>query len=78
MNSERKTATLIGMLFIIADVSAMIAVILYGPILNNTNYLTTSPLYDNQIILGALMELILIISAIGTSIVFYPILKREL
>ena len=32
---------------------------------------------DNQIYLGALLELFLIISAVGTAVVLYPIAKRQ-
>ncbi|MDF2960776.1 MAG: hypothetical protein K0S39_2511 [Paenibacillus sp.] len=76
MNSNRRTAIIVGVLFIFATVSAIIGLILYDPILNDSDYLIKGFENKNQVILGALFELILVCSAIGTSIMLFPFLKK--
>jgi hypothetical protein len=76
MKSNKKAAKIVGVLFILAAVSAVAGVILYGPILNGSDYLMNGSKHANQIILGALMELILVISAVGTATTMFPILRR--
>ena len=43
MNSIRKQAVLVGVLFIIAAIAAVIGLAAYAPIINNPDYLTTGP-----------------------------------
>jgi hypothetical protein len=76
MKSNKKAAKIVGVLFILAAVSAVAGVILYGPILNGSDYLMNGSKHANQIILGALMELILVICAVGTATTMFPILRR--
>ena len=39
MNSDRKNAIIVGVLFILATVTAIIGLVLYDPILNDPDYL---------------------------------------
>ncbi|WP_409344630.1 DUF4386 domain-containing protein [Paenibacillus sp. MBLB4367] len=77
MNTYRKTAIMVGVLFILATVTSIIGLLLYDPILNGPDYLMKGAENANQVILGALMELILVCSAIGTSILLFPLLRRH-
>lgn len=76
MNSNKKAAKIVGVLFILAAVTAIIGVILYDPILNSPDYLTKGAEHADQVIMGALMELILVVSAVGTATTMFPILRR--
>ncbi|GMK37780.1 hypothetical protein PCCS19_08340 [Paenibacillus sp. CCS19] len=76
MNTTRRAAKLTGILFILAAVSSIIGLVLYDPILNGTDYLIEGARHDNQIILGALMELVLVVSAVGTAVTMFPVLRR--
>lgn len=76
MNSNRKTAKIVGVLFILAAVTAVIGLNLYDPILNGPDYLLKGSEHANQIILGAVMELILVVSAIGTATTMFPLLRK--
>ncbi|MDQ0884109.1 DUF4386 domain-containing protein [Peribacillus sp. V2I11] len=76
MNTTKKSALIVGVLFILAAVTAIIGLILYKPILNGPDYLINGSEHANQVILGALMELILVASAIGTATTMFPILRR--
>lgn len=76
MHSDKTTAKIIGVLFLLAAAAAIIGVLLYNPILNSPDYLNNGAAHDNQVILGALMELLLVISAIGTATTLFPILRK--
>jgi hypothetical protein len=75
MNSK-KAAKIVGVLFILAAVTAVIGLNLYDPILNGPDYLITGSEHANQVILGALMELILVVSAVGTATTMFPLLRQ--
>jgi len=76
MNANKKTAKIVGVLFILATVTAIIGLNLYNPILEGPDYLIKGSEHSNQVILGALMELILVVSAVGTATTMFPILRR--
>jgi hypothetical protein len=76
MNTNKKSALIVGVLFILAAVTAIIGLILYDPILNGPDYLMKGSEHANQVILGALMELILVVSAVGTATTMFPFLRK--
>lgn len=76
MNTNKKSALIVGILFILAAVTAIIGLILYDPILNGPDYLIKGSEHANQVILGALMELILVVSAVGTATTMFPLLRK--
>jgi hypothetical protein len=76
MNSNKTAAKMVGVLFILAAVSAVAGVLLYDPFLTSSDYLTKGSEYYNQVVLGAVMELILVISAVGTATIMFPILRK--
>ena len=76
MNSNKIAEKIVGLLFILAAVSAITGLILYDPILNGPDYLIEGSEHANQVKFGALMELILVVSAIGTATTMFPILRR--
>ncbi|MFF2447841.1 DUF4386 domain-containing protein [Neobacillus sp. NPDC058068] len=76
MNSNKKAAKIVGVLFILASVTAIIGLILYDPILNGPDYLIKGSEHASQVILGALMELILVVSVVGTATTMFPILRK--
>lgn len=74
--TTKKSERIIGILFILAAVTAIIGLALYNPILTGSNYLVNGPEHANQVILGALMELVLVVSAVGTATTLFPILRK--
>jgi hypothetical protein len=76
MTSSRKTALTVGVLFILTFITSIGAVVAYGPILNDANYITGSGA-DTRVFLGAFLELALIVTNIGCAIFLFPILKRQ-
>jgi hypothetical protein len=72
----RRVALIAGVLFILTFVTSIAAVVLYGPVLNHHAYITGGGA-DTRVLLGAFLELILIIANIGTAVVLFPILKQQ-
>ncbi|WP_410515301.1 hypothetical protein PaeBR_15370 [Paenibacillus sp. BR2-3] len=60
VNPNRKPAKIVGVLFILAAVTAVIGLNLYNPILKGPDYLIKGSEHAGQVILGALLELILV------------------
>jgi len=74
-NTNRRAAIFVGVMFIFATVSAILGLLFYQPILAGPDYLINGAASKNQVILGALMELVLVCTAIGTAIGLFPILR---
>jgi hypothetical protein len=76
VNSARKIALVTGVLFLITFITAIPPfVYLYVPVLDDPRYIVGAGA-DNRVLLGAFLELILIIANIGTAVVLFSILKR--
>jgi hypothetical protein len=76
MRTNRRAATIVGVLFIFATVSAIMGLLFYQPILSGPDYLINGAAAKNQVILGVLMELVLVCTAIGTAIGLFPVLRQ--
>ena len=74
--NPQKIARVTGVLFLITYITSIPAFFLYGPLLDDPRYIVGGGAADNGASLGALLELILIIANIGTTVVLYPVVKR--
>ena len=77
MADDQRTARIFGVLFIITFLTSISAVLLFQPVLDDPAGYIAGDGKDNQIYLGAFLELLLIISNVGTAVVLYPIVKRQ-
>jgi Domain of unknown function (DUF4386) len=75
MNHQR-IARVTGVLFLMTFVTGISGALLYDPVLNDSDYIVGAGA-DNEVSLGAFLELLLIIANIGTAVVLFPILKRQ-
>jgi hypothetical protein len=75
MEALQKPGRIAGLWFLGTFVFSIPAALLYGPVLNDPNYILGEGL-DARIALGALLEVLLAISNIATAVVFFPVLKR--
>jgi len=75
MNSYRKTARIVGLLFIIATGAPLLSFLFTGS-LNAPDYLIKVSANENQIIIGALLELVFGVACAGIAIAMYPVLKK--
>lgn len=76
MTPTRRTALIVGALFLLTFVSAIVGAALYGPVLGDPDYVTSGGA-DDQIRWGAVCEIVLCIANIGTAVVLFPILRRQ-
>jgi hypothetical protein len=65
----------VGVLFILTFITSIGAVIAYGPVLSDPNYIAGAGA-DGRVFLGAFLELFLIVTNIGCAVVLFPLLKR--
>jgi len=76
MDSARKTATVVGLLFIIATVAPITSAFFTGSI-HDTDYLTAVSANQNRVLIGVLLLLIMTASIVSIPIVIYPVLKKR-
>ena len=77
MSLDQKRARVFGVLYLITFVTSILAALLYQPVLDDPVGYIAGAGHDNRILLGALLELLLIIANIGTAVVIFPIVKRQ-
>jgi hypothetical protein len=75
VDPTRRTALLAGLLFIGTVVFSIPALILYGPLLNDANYVVGAGA-DGAIHLGAFLEILTAIANIATAVVLFPVVRR--
>ena len=76
MDSYRKISIIVGVLFIIATVSAILTIGILGSTLDPPEYLTAVAANEKQVILAVICWLILAVSVLGIGVMMYPILKK--
>ncbi|MGA7987383.1 MAG: DUF4386 domain-containing protein [Candidatus Dormiibacterota bacterium] len=76
MQSTRKIALIVGVLFILTFITSIAAVFFYGPVLTDPNYVLGAGA-DTRVFIGAFLELGLIITNMGCAVVLFPLLKRQ-
>jgi hypothetical protein len=77
MDSMRRTALVVGVLFVITYITSIAAKFsLYAPFLENADYIVSDGA-DTRVRWGAFAEMILIIANIGTAVALYPVVKRQ-
>lgn len=77
MNKNKRTARIVGILFILATVAGVISALLITSKLGAPNFLTTIFENQNQMIIGALMILIMGVCVAGVAIWMYPVFKKH-
>ncbi len=77
MAEDQRNARIFGVLFIITFITSIAAVALFQSVLDDPAGYIAGGGKDNQIYLGAFLELLLIIANVGTAVVLYPIVRRQ-
>jgi hypothetical protein len=75
MNANRRTAIIVGVLFITATVTAILGMGVLGSTLDAPDYLVNVSEHENQVIVAVIFELILAVSVLGIGCMMFPILK---
>jgi Domain of unknown function (DUF4386) len=73
---DQKRARWFGVLYLITFITSIAALALYETVLRHPVSYIAGAGHDNQVLFGALLELLLIIANIGTAVVIFPILRR--
>jgi len=74
--NPQKIARVTGVLFVITFIASIPALILYGPVLNNPDYIVSAGA-DTRVQWGAFLEVLTALAGIGTAVVLFPIVKRQ-
>ena len=77
MSLDQKRARIFGVLFLVTFATSIPALLLYQPVLDDPVGYIAGAGHDNRILLGALLELLLIIANIGTAVVIFPVVRRQ-
>jgi hypothetical protein len=77
MNTNRKTAIIVGVLYIIGTVAGILSVVFTSSILNVPDLLMKVSANENQMIMGALFVLIMGLALAMVPVMMYPILKKQ-
>jgi hypothetical protein len=73
---ERRSASAAGWLYLLTFVTSIPALVLYGAVLKDPDYvLGSGP--DTPILVGGFLEVILALACIGTAVVLFPVLRRH-
>jgi hypothetical protein len=75
-NTSRKTAIVVGVLFLTAMVTSLLGGGLLETILNAPDYLITVSADETQVIIGVLLELINVAAVVGIAVMMFPIFKK--
>ena len=77
MSLDQKRARWFGVLYLITYVTSIPALFLYEPVLRDPVGYIAGGGHDKRILLGALLELLLIVANVGTAVVIVPIMRRR-
>jgi len=77
VDANRKTAVIIGTLFLISYLGVFAGPALYSPVLDSPAYLANAFPEKTRVITGILIELLNDAAVIGIAVMFFPILKKQ-
>ncbi|HEU0000242.1 MAG TPA: DUF4386 domain-containing protein, partial [Ktedonobacteraceae bacterium] len=77
MNPNRRTAVLVGALFLISTATFILSNALITPLLGSPNFLAEVSTHSQLMIAATLIGLIEGVATVGIAIALYPILKRQ-
>jgi hypothetical protein len=77
MNTHRKAAVIVGVLFIAATVASSLGIFIFGSILDSPDFLSSVSANEYKVIMAAIFMLIYVVAAVVIAIMMYPILKKH-
>jgi hypothetical protein len=72
----RSNARASGIFYLLTFASSIPALILIGPVLNDSGYITGSG-HDTRVIWGCLLDSVNAVTAVGSAVALFPVLKRQ-
>ena len=77
MNSGRRTAIVVGLLFVAATVGSILGGVVLGSALDGRDYLVGLASHESQVIVATLLFLVASTSIVGTAFLLFPFLRRH-
>ena len=77
MNTNRKTARIVGSLFLVAMVASLVGGGLVESLASASNTLQAATEFRTQVLIGALLELLNGICVLGIGVLMFPILRQH-
>lgn len=77
LSSSKKTAVIVGVLFIISTAAGVLNLGFLVPLLNDPGYLVNIAANENQWIAGVILDLICAGAFVGIAVVIFPILRKH-
>jgi hypothetical protein len=77
MYTPRKTAIIVGVLYIIGTVSGILSLVFSGPIRSAQDYLVGVTAHENQLVIGALFVLLMGLALAMIPVVAFPVLRKH-
>ena len=78
MNTYRKTARIVGALYLFLNVTFLLgAFVILEPILSAPDYLILVSENRTQVVLGVLLELVNVVAVVGIAVLMFPILRQR-
>ncbi|WP_221563388.1 DUF4386 domain-containing protein [Alkalihalobacillus sp. TS-13] len=71
-NSGRRSAVITGVLIIAGLVAGIFSVV---PVIDGADYIIKAYTYENQVLIGAFFQLLMVVAYVGIPILMYPILS---
>ncbi|MEA5454771.1 DUF4386 domain-containing protein [Sinomonas sp. JGH33] len=78
MATTRRSAIVIGALYLTTHVTSVAGLALYGPVLTSTAYADylAGPGASARALVGGFLEVVLSLAIVGTGVAFYPVIRR--
>ncbi|MGE6226546.1 DUF4386 domain-containing protein [Paenibacillus chitinolyticus] len=76
MMRDRRNARILGIFYILAAVTSIIAVVLYGPVLSEQWQMAVANGSETKVLIGVLNDLLLIVTAVGTAVMLFPYVRH--
>jgi hypothetical protein len=77
MSDSKRDARVVGILFIVASVTAIIGGSMAALPLEDADYLLTIAGQDTQVVSGVLLLVVQTVAVVGIAVLLYPVLRRE-
>ncbi|MFD2043695.1 DUF4386 domain-containing protein [Ornithinibacillus salinisoli] len=75
MTKDRMNGIILGVLYIAAAVTSIIAVIFYQPVLSEQWYMSAANGFQTKVLVGVLFDFSLVVSAVGTAVMLFPYIR---
>ncbi|GIO34391.1 MULTISPECIES: DUF4386 domain-containing protein [Paenibacillus] len=76
MKQDRRNAIILGIFYILAAVTSIIAVVLYGPVLSESWQTAVANGSETKILIGVCNDLLLVVTAVGTAVMLFPYVRH--